>query len=161
MSSERLSPERRRFIDEMAALLVPWSLPQIAGRIYGYLLTCPDPVSLDQIAEDLDLSKSSASVTTRLLEQHGMAVRYSVPGTKRILYGQMQDPAALLAEKCNLLAGMAKQYRSYATTLRAGPMKKRMMELAHFHQTMKEVIEAGLENLDVQLAASGRQTVKD
>ncbi|UXN67726.1 hypothetical protein N8E89_28155 (plasmid) [Phyllobacterium sp. A18/5-2] len=32
-----------------------------AARLYGYLLLCAEPVSLDRITADLEISKSSAS----------------------------------------------------------------------------------------------------
>ena len=52
----------RLFIEDMARLLMPSGVPQAAARLYGYLLLCPTPASLDQISDDLEISKSSASV---------------------------------------------------------------------------------------------------
>ena len=54
-----------RFIEDAARLLIPWGVPQTAARLYGYLLLCAEPVSLDRITADLEISKSSASVAAR------------------------------------------------------------------------------------------------
>src|SRR5207244_11454935 len=85
ISDERLSAAERRFVDDIARLLVPWGVPQTAARLYGYLLLCPEPVSLDRIAADLEVSKSSASVAARLLEMYTLARRHGERGSRHLL----------------------------------------------------------------------------
>jgi DNA-binding transcriptional regulator GbsR (MarR family) len=60
--------------------------PRIAGRIVGYLLLSPQPRSLDRIAHDLLVSKTSASTNARLLERRGALERVSHPGDRRDFY---------------------------------------------------------------------------
>src|SRR6266702_3529718 len=59
LSKKSLTADKRGFIDEFASLLAPWGMPQTAARLYGYLLLSAVPVSLDRIATDLQVSKSS------------------------------------------------------------------------------------------------------
>ena len=43
-------------------------LPRIAGRMLGLLMVSAEPRSLDELAEELQASKTSASTNARLLE---------------------------------------------------------------------------------------------
>jgi len=153
MSSQFLTPEKRRFIDDMAALLVPWAMPQVAGRLYAYLLLCAEPVSLDDIAADLELSKSNASVTARLLEKHGLAARHSVPGSKRALYGAPNNFAGLIMEKGNLLGAMGRLLENSASTVVSGPAAQRLEAMSEFYLTMRNVIESSVHKLNAAATA--------
>src|SRR3984885_6008808 len=107
--SNKQNRDKLRFIEDMARLLVPWGVPPVAARLYGHLLLCPRPVSLDQITEDLGISKSSASVAARLLESYTLARRHNEPGTKRALYAVADDYEAMIQQQNRLLDALAKQ----------------------------------------------------
>src|ERR1700728_3056315 len=77
---------RHRFIQGMAELLTPLGVPQTAARLYGYLLLCEEPVSLDRIVDDLEISKSTASVAAHLLEMYTLVRRSGQRGTRRVLF---------------------------------------------------------------------------
>jgi len=95
----------------VARLLTPWGVPPVAARLYGYLLLCSRPISLDQITEDLEISKSSASVAARLLESYTLARRHSQPGTKRALYAVADDYEAMIRQQNRLLDAVAESFR--------------------------------------------------
>jgi DNA-binding transcriptional regulator GbsR (MarR family) len=56
------------------------------GRLMGLLLVAEKPLSLDEIARLLHVSKASASTNGRLCEQMGFAKRVGVPGDRRTYY---------------------------------------------------------------------------
>src|SRR5256712_11578888 len=56
------------------------------GRVFGLLLASDVPLTLDEIAETLGISKSGASVAARDLERVGVVRRLGTPGSKRVLY---------------------------------------------------------------------------
>jgi len=87
MSNHPLTDDQRRFIQDMAALLVPWGMPPGMANLYAWLLLTAEPASLDTIAAQLGMAKSSASVAARGLEQIGLARRHTEPGSKRLRYG--------------------------------------------------------------------------
>ena len=69
-----------------AAAATSGVLTQIQGRIWGYLYLQPAPLSLDDIAAGLDLSKSNVSVQIRgLLEWH-LVHRVAIPGSRKDHY---------------------------------------------------------------------------
>jgi predicted transcriptional regulator len=75
-----------QYIDSHGVLLETFGLPAATGRIFAYLLLRDQTASLDQIAADLEISKSSASVGTRHLVDAGMARRLPQRGSRRVLY---------------------------------------------------------------------------
>lgn len=66
-------------------------LPRIAGRIIGFLMIHSGPCTLDDLAEHLQISKTSASTNTRLLEQHGILERTAKAGDRRDYYQMAGD----------------------------------------------------------------------
>ncbi|GAA4505093.1 MULTISPECIES: GbsR/MarR family transcriptional regulator [Nonomuraea] len=61
------------FVDDVAAFFAAEGLPHIAGRVIGWLLICDPPEqSAAQLAQALQVSRSSISSTTRLLTPSGL-----------------------------------------------------------------------------------------
>lgn len=70
------------------------ALPRIAGRIFGLLLISAEPMSLDQIAERLRVSRASVSVDARRLANMGMIEQSALPGDRRKYYRISEDAFA-------------------------------------------------------------------
>lgn len=139
--SNKLDKAGWRFVEDVARLLTPWGVPPAAARLYGYLLLCPRPVSLDQITEDLEISKSSASVAARLLESYTLARRHSEPGTKRALYAVADDYEAMIRQQNRLLDALAGQLKAGAGITASKAVNARLGEMANFYQVMRGAME--------------------
>jgi predicted transcriptional regulator len=94
-----MNRQQQRFIDDMGQLMVGWGLPRTTGRVYAYLLLRPDPATLDQVAADLGVAKSGASVATRQLIQFGMARSFGEGRTRRLRYDALYDLDAIIAAR--------------------------------------------------------------
>lgn len=79
------------FVERLGITLEADGLPRIAGRLFGVLLLSPEPLSLDELAHRLEVSKASVSTDARLLEQRGVAERVSLPGDRRDYYQMAPD----------------------------------------------------------------------
>ena len=86
-----MDPRTSRFADRVAALFEHDGLPPIAGRIFALLLVSEDARSLDQLSEDLGISKASASTNARLLAQFGLVEPVRRPGSRRDYYRTADD----------------------------------------------------------------------
>ena len=82
----------RRFIERMGLVCEKEGMSRSAGRIFGLLLACDGPFSLDEIAELLQVSKASVSTNARMLEQMGFIERVTEPGDRRDFYRAEGDP---------------------------------------------------------------------
>lgn len=66
-------------------------MPRIAGRVFGLMLLSEESLTLDEIAEDLHVSKGSVSTNTRLLHHFGILERVTKPGDRRTYYQLTSD----------------------------------------------------------------------
>lgn len=94
-----MNKRQQRFVEDMGQLMVGWGLSRTTGRVYAYLLLRPDPTSLDEIAADLSVAKSGASVATRKLLGFGMARTFGEGGTRRLRYAALYDLDAIIAAR--------------------------------------------------------------
>jgi predicted transcriptional regulator len=81
-----LSPAQRRFVDDIGQAFARYGLPLTIGRVFGLLLINNEPLSLDEMAAQLKVSKTGTSVAARDLERIGVVRRLATPGSRRILY---------------------------------------------------------------------------
>jgi len=139
-----LIESERRFIDEVARLMVPWGVPQTAARLYGYLLLSAEPVSLDRITVDLEVSKSSASVAARLLEKYTLARRQGERGSKRALYEVSDNYEQMLTEQNRLLQALADQLKAGASIAASGTVRNRLKEMVEFYLVTRQTMESAL-----------------
>jgi hypothetical protein len=142
--SNKSAKGQRGFVEDVARLLIPWGVPPAAARLYGYLLLCPAPVSLDQITEGLRISKSSASVAARLLESYTLARRHSEPGTKRALYAVADDYEAMIRQQNRLLEALAGQLDAGARITASKAVGARLQEMADFYRVTRGVMEEAI-----------------
>ncbi|GLQ54765.1 hypothetical protein GCM10010862_20240 [Devosia nitrariae] len=140
MSNNELTDQQLRFIDDVARLFVPWGVPQTAARIYGYLILIEEPVSLDRIAADMKISKSSASVAARLLEQYTLARRQTVRGSRRILYELSDAYAEMLAGQNRMLHDLTDLLRRGKQLATSEATRNRLEEMAEFYTLTREAM---------------------
>ncbi|HKF75844.1 MAG TPA: transcriptional regulator [Candidatus Dormibacteraeota bacterium] len=136
-----LTNVQRRFVDELGQLYARYGLALSFGRVFGLLLVSDEPVSLDEIAVKLSMSKTSASVTARELERAGVARRLGMAGTRRILYeaGDEMDP---------VLSAMFARIRASLDILRRAEPALASGRAQERLRTMKELHEFWLREAD-------------
>lgn len=79
------------FIERMGLAAENDGLSRIAGRLFGALLLDSEPRSLDDLAEQLAVSKASVSTEARRLVERGVAERIGKPGDRRDYYTLTSD----------------------------------------------------------------------
>ena len=79
------------FVERMATVLEQDGLPRIGGRVFGLLMIAENDLSLDEISDALQVSKASASINTRMLEQRGILEKISHRGDRRDFYRVVPD----------------------------------------------------------------------
>jgi DNA-binding transcriptional regulator GbsR (MarR family) len=75
---------------------------EVMGRLYGFLLLSPEPLSLDDFCEGLRISKGSVSVNMRSLERWGIAKEVWVRGERKKYYMAESDMWTVIR---NVLSG--------------------------------------------------------
>ena len=78
---------RRQIAEQFGILFERTGSPRMAGRIWGWLLTCDPPrQTAAKIAGALEVSAGSISTMTRMLMQIGLIERVGIPGERSGYY---------------------------------------------------------------------------
>ena len=78
-------------VEGIGRLAKYFGFAEIIGRLYGTLLMSPDPLSLDDLVNQLEISKGSVSMNMRSLERWGMAKEIWVRGERKKYYAAEHD----------------------------------------------------------------------
>lgn len=102
--------ERRHFIEAGGNSTHAFGLGRMIGRVYALLYLTPEPLSLEQVADELKVSKASASITLRQLESWQAVLLINVEGDRRDFYVAQTDFSILLRK--GIMPGVRKKLRS-------------------------------------------------
>jgi HTH-type transcriptional regulator, glycine betaine synthesis regulator len=91
-----LSPTRCDMVEAGGRFWQMLGLPRSTGQIYGLLYLSSHPLSLDDIVNDLGISKASASTGTRQLVAWGVIKQVWIPGERRDFFEVVPDLNQLL-----------------------------------------------------------------
>lgn len=86
-----LSAGIQEFIESMGLYYEQYDLPRIGGRILGLLMVSSRPLSLDDMATALQVSRASISTNVRQAVLLGMARQVSLTGDRRDYYRFVDD----------------------------------------------------------------------
>src|SRR5512138_2995001 len=73
----KLTPDMSRFIQHMGGYFEGSGVPRIGGLILGLLIVAHEPLSAEQIATILKISRASVSTNYRILGAAGLAERFT------------------------------------------------------------------------------------
>jgi DNA-binding transcriptional regulator GbsR (MarR family) len=146
MRRNPIRDDEQSFVDEVATLFAPWGLPPSSGRVYGYLLLCEEPVSVDQIAAALLMSRTGAWNSARILERFGHISRYGAPGSKRALYAASDNFAVPFLEQAALIEKVGNLMQTCASTIANKQAARRLENKARFWLSIRDAVRAAIED---------------
>lgn len=88
---DKLDRSRELLVQALGRQSSFWGLGKTAGEIYGALYLSPDPLSLEDVAARLGLTKGNISIAVRQLEQLGMVRRSWQKGDRRVFFESEGD----------------------------------------------------------------------
>src|SRR5262249_13061718 len=91
-------------------------------------------LSLDEIATDLEVSKSAVSVATRDLERVGVARRLGRPGSRRALYEAADDMVPTFQAQFTRVRQSLPIFQRAEQLVKQGGARGRMQELIELHE---------------------------
>ncbi len=135
-----LSAANNSMLDGLGQLADYFGYNKVMGKMYGALLLNPQPMSLDDLMNHLDISKASVSMNMRTLENMGIVREVWVRGDRRKYYEAEPDFWKILT---NVLGGRELREINQALNVldtnvekmrRAAPaMSEEDQELARFY----------------------------
>lgn len=147
-SASSLTSDERQFIESFAVLLADRGMSPSAGRVYGYLLLRQGPLSIDQIASDLEMSRVGAWNSAKSLEAYGHVRRFGTQGSKRSLYASSDDFGAPLLRQAALLGDIGLLLQSGSKNLVSGKAAEELQGRADFYLSIQQAMEAKVTELN-------------
>ena len=127
---------RENFIQGMSRISHFWGFPKAMGAIYGAIYLSPAPLSLDEIVEQVSVTKGAVSTHVRTLERLGMV-------HKQIRLGDRKDYYEAEADFWKIIRGV----------LREREQNEFDLALSTVNESLEMVKEASPAEPDAELAA--------
>jgi DNA-binding transcriptional regulator GbsR (MarR family) len=86
-----LKTAQQNFIQGMSRISNFWGFPRAMGAIYGAIYLSPTPLSLDEIVEQVGVTKGAVSTNVRQLERLGMVHKHILVGDRKDYYQAETD----------------------------------------------------------------------
>lgn len=135
--SEKLEKSRTRVIEAISQNMSLYGITPSIGRLYGLLFFSDKPLTLDEMKEELGMSKTSMSLAVRTLLDLNMVEKAWVKGVRKDLYVVKNDSIQLIF---NFLTTKLRT----TIELNASSIKKTIVELQELIEnpkTSKEIRE--------------------
>ena len=87
----RLSEARQQFISSWGALGTHWGINKTMAQIHALLLVSPDPLTQDDVMEQLSLSRGNVNMNIRDLIEWGLVDRIIIPGERKEYFNAEKD----------------------------------------------------------------------
>jgi len=125
-----------------------FGLNPLMGRIVGLLIISKDPQSLDDIGEQLEMSKGPISQICRRLKERGLIEKVWIPGDRKDYYKAADDifgkAYSNQINKMQKNIDIAEKYLVQAESLNTGDaefIRRRMKVMKSFYELMDEYNE--------------------
>ncbi|MEA2670637.1 MAG: hypothetical protein QOG45_857 [Chloroflexota bacterium] len=151
------------FVEGMgAAAATSRILTQLQGRIFGLLYLSPRPVTLDELTDELQQSKSNVSVSVRGLIDWQLVRRIRVPGSRKDHYEAATDFWRVMQEimerrfRWNLRQVVAAAEETERAITASTPRGEDAIELAAFIAQRMAVMRDFFTAVDIGLGGFSR-----
>ena len=87
----RLTEAKAHFISSWGAFGTNWGINRTMAQIHALLLISPDPITQDDIMEQLSISRGNVNMNTRDLIDWGLVERILIPGERKEFFTAEKD----------------------------------------------------------------------
>ena len=87
----KLAEAKQQFVASWGAYGTHWGINRTMAQIHALLLVSPDPLSQDDVMEQLNISRGNANMNIRELIDWGLVERQIVPGERREFFVAEKD----------------------------------------------------------------------
>ncbi len=87
----KLTEARQQFISSWGAFGTNWGINRTMAQIHALLLISPDPMTQDDIMEELNISRGNTNMNIRELVNWGLVERVLLPGERKEFFSAEKD----------------------------------------------------------------------
>lgn len=146
------TPEVSQFIENMGLQYEAYDVPRIGGRILGLLMVSPDPMTSEEMAETLQVSRSSISTNLRTLLMTGLIEKVSIPGDRLDYFVFAEDAWLRIIEmRLEEVLSLKEAAEEGLETLRENhPARKRIEEMRSWAEVIQTAYQHASKNWQSQ-----------
>ncbi|HEY8401651.1 MAG TPA: MarR family transcriptional regulator [Cytophagaceae bacterium] len=83
---------KNQFIQAWGTLATQWGISRTMAQIHALLIISPDPLSADEIMEELSISRGNVNMNVRELIDWGLVDKVIKPGERKEFFSAEKDP---------------------------------------------------------------------
>jgi DNA-binding transcriptional regulator GbsR (MarR family) len=87
----KLTEAKQQFVSSWGAFGTHWGINRTMAQIHALLLISPDPITQDDIMEELDISRGNTNMNIRELINWGLVERVLLPGERKEYFTAEKD----------------------------------------------------------------------
>ncbi|MGC4037149.1 MAG: MarR family transcriptional regulator [Chitinophagaceae bacterium] len=87
----KLAEAKQQFISSWGAFGTHWGINRTMAQIHALMLISPDPLTQDDIMEELNISRGNVNMNTRELINWGLIDRVILPGERKEYFSAEKD----------------------------------------------------------------------
>jgi DNA-binding transcriptional regulator GbsR (MarR family) len=87
----KLTEAKSQFIASWGAFGTHWGINRTMAQVHALLLISPEPLTQDDIMEQLDISRGNVNMNTRELIDWGLVDRIIIPGERKEYFSAEKD----------------------------------------------------------------------
>ena len=87
----KLAEAKAQFISSWGAFATHWGINRTMAQIHALLLISPNPITQDDIMEQLNISRGNVNMNTRELIDWGLVDRVLIPGERKEFFSAEKD----------------------------------------------------------------------
>ena len=87
----KLTEAKQQFISSWGAFGTHWGINRTMAQIHALLLVSPDPLTQDDMMEELDISRGNTNMNIRELINWGLVERVLLPGERKEYFTAEKD----------------------------------------------------------------------
>jgi len=87
----KLQEAKQQFISSWGAFGTHWGINRTMAQIHALLLVSPDPLTQDDIMEELNISRGNTNMNIRELNNWGLVERVIIPGERKEYFSAEKD----------------------------------------------------------------------
>jgi DNA-binding transcriptional regulator GbsR (MarR family) len=139
---------RDQLIEDFGMYFEQYGMSRILGRVYGLLMIADEPMlGLDQMAEQLGISKASVSTTVRQLQAFNLVEKVTVPGDRKDYYRIVSNALEYLKTSMSGSIRLGKLIQRAAQLEDLSGVKQQKLErLEHLFSAMVDAMQDFFDN---------------
>lgn len=170
--NEQLASAHENFIQGISRITNFWGFPKAMGAIYGAIYLSPTPLTLDNLVEQVGVTKGAVSTNVRLLERLGMIHKHLVIGDRKDYFTAETDfwkvAKGILQERekseFDTALRSVNQSLEMVQSAEVGPeeaelvafYQQRMQTMQSFFKTLDNIVATALALDELRLSTIGR-----